>query len=221
MIIIKPTCGLCNRLCVIFSWYVKSQRENKKLFVIWNKTSVCTEMFLKYFQPIEGILFEEKISYRKIDYTGYMRLTGYPEDYSKLRLLPYMQKIVDQKRLILQNNYVAVHIRRTDYVTMAKASNNYTTDEQFMKFIDIECKDKMLYIATDNKETYDMFKKKYNKLVKLDYHPVVLGLRKTTLQDSIIDLYMCVYSNKFMGSGSSSFTNLIYKLRKLYAIKNK
>ena len=38
-------------------------------------------------------------------------------------------------------------------------------------------------------------------------------MRKTSLKDAIIDMYMCVYSNDFMGSDYSSFSDIINRLR--------
>ena len=38
-------------------------------------------------------------------------------------------------------------------------------------------------------------------------------MRKTSLRDAILDIYMCVSSEKFMGSGYSSFSDFIECLR--------
>jgi hypothetical protein len=201
-----------------------AKQQKKELIVIWTKTAACPGMFLDFFQPIDGISFETKM-YSKIDYCGYNELPEFPADYTDLKLTSSMQSMINEKINILQHNYIAVHIRRTDCIYLAKSHNNYTSDEQFIEFIDRECKNTFLYIATDNKETYNHFTNKYNKLVKFKYHDNVnngsiFSLRKTSLQDAIIDLYMCNYSSKFMGSGLSSFSDLINKIRKTDANVN-
>ena len=60
-----------------------------------------------------------------------------------------------------------------------------------------------------SKQTYDEFRNKYNRRVKLPYNENVDDLRQTSLEDSILDLYMCMHSYKFKGSGWSSFSELI------------
>jgi len=42
--------------------------------------------------------------------------------------------------------------------------------------------------------------------------------RSTSLENAIIDLYMCIYSNDFLGTKHSSFTNFIYHNRCFYKI---
>jgi len=115
----------------------------------------------------------------------------------------------------LNNNYIAVHIRRTDHINPARKKKAYTNDDLFINFINENLNDSNLYIATDNKETYDNFKNKYNNKVKFEYHETFNNLRHTTLKDSIIDLFMCVYAQKFIGTSYSSFSDLITNLRKL------
>ena len=114
----------------------------------------------------------------------------------------------------MANNYIAVHIRRTDHADLAKKHNTYTSDIDFFTFIDACQSTKNLYIATDNKHTYDEFEQKYNTIVNLPYHEVVCGgFRETSLRDAVIDLFMCVRAHSFKGSGYSSFSDLIDSLR--------
>ena len=72
-----------------------------------------------------------------------------------------------------------------------------------------------VYIATDNRSTQQKFKELFpNNIV---FHSEIKNstkLRKTKLDQAIIDLYICVYSYKFKGSYYSSFTDLILEMRK-------
>ena len=132
--------------------------------------------------------------------------------YTKLQLKSYIKKIVLNKISILNNNYISVHIRRTDHIWLAKKENQYTSDNEFMNFLNKY--DKNIYVATDNKETYDKFKKLYPDQIKFNYHKSFKNtLRETSLLDAIVDIYMCIYSYNFMGSGWSSFSGLIKELR--------
>jgi hypothetical protein len=216
MFVVVPLGGLCNKLRVIFSYNDFAIYNNKKLIVIWKIEKNCPGLFLNYFEPINNITFmENNTNNLKIDYKGCSINNDYPPNYKKLKLLPYMIQIIKNKINLLGNNYIAVHIRRTDHIELAKKNNKYTTDDDFFDFIEKNKKDNNIYIATDNKITYDIFKNKYNNIIKLSYHVEINSLRETSLEDSIIDLFMCIYSSNFKGSGWSSFSDLIYNFRKI------
>ena len=216
MLTIKPTGGLGNMLRCIFSFYEYTKSINTELNVIWIKTAACPGYFLDNFEPIVGINFISNSADIEIDYWGSGHKDNIAPNYSCLKVLPHIKEIIKNRTKILENNYISIHIRRTDHIGWAKHNNRFTTDEDFVNFIDKQDINKNIYIATDNKETYDIFKQKYSDRIKLDYHETNIdNLRKTSLEDAIIDIYMCVYSEKFMGSGWSSFSVAIDRLRKL------
>ena len=215
MYVIHPRGGLCNYLRVVFSYYIKARELNEELVVIWKITSECNGFFLDYFMPIKNITFKKNNNDKhKINYYGYYPINN-NINYSMLEPLPEIKNIILSKMKILNNNYNAIHVRRTDHVDLAKKKNKYTSDEMFFEYID-NIKDKnCIYIATDNEKTYNEFKDKYKDNIKFNYHNEINGLRKTSLKDAISDLFMCVYANNFMGSQYSSFTDLINSLRKI------
>ena len=217
-IIIYPQGGLCNKLRVTLSYYQYAKKQNKKLIVIWSVTDACNGFFLDYFEPIENISFIKNNNQNlKIFYNGFSIHPDF-EFYiiPELKLLSIMFDEVKRRIDILENNYIAVHIRRTDHIIDAKKNKLYTSDEDFFDFIDKNIT-KNVYIATDNKDTYNIYKNKYKDKIKINYtNELCNSLRHTTLKESIIDLYMCVYSNNFKGSGWSSFTDTIYQLRGLH-----
>jgi hypothetical protein len=213
MIVVQTGCGLCNSLRVIFSYYAKALHENKKFVVIWRITPASPGHFLDYFKPIDGIEFVDAKDSKnyKIDYGGGQQHKDFPPNYDKLELLDNVVSILNDKRKML-GSYIAVHVRRTDHVKLAIEFNNFTQDEDFFKFIDERIKSRNLYIATDNEDTYNIFKDKYTnsiKLDKIDYNNTTNSLRQTSLLDSVVDLYMCIYAEDFMGSGTSSFSGFI------------
>jgi len=222
MIVIKPIGGLCNYLRTIFSYYSYAQQNNEELIVIWIKTNECPGYFLDYFEPVDNIRFiNDNNDYNyEINYIGHEGHKDYRPNYEKLELKLEIKLIIKERIDILNNNYIAVHIRRTDHINYANKINKYVTDDIFINFINDHLTDNNLYIATDNKETYDAFKNKYNSRVKFEYHETFNNLRHTTLKDSIIDLYMGVYANKFMGTTYSSFSHLITNLRLIRIKKN-
>ena len=82
-----------------------------------------------------------------------------------------------------------------------------------MNFID-KCPSTMkIYIATDNKDTQDIFINKYKDRIIIKKIVPSNELRQTSLQDAVVDIYICAGANYFLGSNGSSFSDLINNLR--------
>jgi len=216
MIVVEPIGGLCNYLRVVFSYYQKAIKDNEELVVVWKKTESCPGFFLDYFENVKNTQFiKERKNIKKVDYKGFSICPGLIPNY--VNLIPnkkILQKIKNNVKL-LEDNYDAIHVRRTDHVKLAKDFNSFTPDEEFIDFVN-NSKSKYLYIATDNRKTQNNFLKRYKnkiKVVKL-IDDSQKNLRKTSLEDAIIDLYMCIYSINFKGSGFSSFSDTIKLIRK-------
>jgi len=219
IIVIVTEAGLCNRLRTIFTYYRKAIIDKKKLIVIWNVNKVCPGFFLEYFEPIENItFFESNVNNYSIDYIG---IFGHPDFtnykiYSDLKILPAIKEKVNSNIDLLNNNYISIHVRRTDFITPSR-NLNYDFYEKFLN----DNNTYNIYIATDNRETQNYFIKKYEDRIKIinliDNN--VKTTRHTTLENSIIDIYTCVYSSKFLGTPGSSFSELIYRLQDELIIK--
>lgn len=224
-IVIKPNGGLCNKLRVVFSYYYKAMDENKKLKIIWQESIDCPGLFLNYFKPIENIIFDNNTNINYANYYGTCYTTCYETDiskynidniYEKLILQDFMKKRVENKLKSLGSNFIAVHIRRTDHINPAKKKNNYTTDEEFINFIE-KYNTYNLYLATDNQDTQLKFYNKYKNRIKgitfIQKKDNVL--RQTSLEAAIIDIFTCSHAKFFLGSGCSSFSTTINRLIKL------
>lgn len=215
--IIHPICGLCNYLRVVFSYYQKALKDNEELVVIWRKTAECPGYFLDYFEKIDKIKFvSDNKNFKNIYYKGFSICPEFLPNYKYLKPCKKISKKIIKNIKLLENNYDAIHIRRTDHIAIAKSFNKFTSDEEFIDFVD-KSKSKYLYIATDNRETQNKFFDKYSKklkVIKFIDSSKIKNLRKTSLEDAIIDLFMCVYSKNFKGSSFSSFSDTIRDIRK-------
>jgi hypothetical protein len=214
-ITIYPRGGLSNKLRCLFSYYLFCKKNSNQLIVIWDITQECPGFFLDYFEPLENVIFlKNNILNLKPNYIGcawHPDFNPYCTNiFSELKLLPIIMNEVKEKLLLLENNFIAIHVRRTDHVKHAMSNNRYTSDEDFFKFIE-QHNDFNLYIATDNKDTFDLFYNKYSNKVRVPYttNIYVDKLRQTSLKDAIIDLYVCAHSKHFEGSGWSSFSSTI------------
>lgn len=171
--------------------------------------------FLDYFEPLENTIFvKNQVPTDKIYYSGYEPIMK--PNYEKLILKQSMKDIISQKKNLLGNDYISCHIRRTDHSQMAKINQKYTADPEFKQFLNNRHEN--IYIATDNIQTYNNFLTVYRNRMKFPYHQTKNQYRHTSLEDAIIDLYMCVDSKEFKGSGHSSFTCVILNLRNSIAL---
>ena len=113
----------------------------------------------------------------------------------------------------LNNKYIAIHIRRTDHFQnlnkIPNLAKNIIHDREYNIFIkdnpDYKC-----YIATDCPNTQKKFKNLHkDKIVFYEEISKSKDLRKTSFENAIIDLYICICSNKFKGSFYSSYSKFI------------
>jgi hypothetical protein len=230
---LKIHCGLCNRLQAIF-FYLNRLKEDEILVVIWDWSHKANcnwndinsnGDFYDYFSHINNLYFIKDIENKKYKFPIHYHGNGYDlnkkinnnNNYDKLKLNSYYLKILENERNKFKNEYIAIHVRRTDIKDVYKKfkvnfDQSYDIYDKFINSSNI----KNLYIATDNKETYQYFLSKYKKSHLINNNITFLDTekrRKTSLSDSIIDLYMCIYSNKFLGTKFSSFTEFILNNR--------
>ena len=227
-IVIKPNGGLCNRLRFILSFIRKLIDENKfhkyKLIIIWKLNNYCTGYIDCFFQNIKNVEFVSKY-HQKPDLSSsdivekYINI-NYLEKiplFLKTRFFYKIRKIIMKK---LKNNYISIHIRRTDLQKILEnnenVKNKIVSDEEYIEFINKFKKEKYIYLATDNLETQKKFQKLYkDRLIVFKNISEKKDIRKTDIKHSIIDLFICGCSKKFKGSYYSSYTSFIYLLKNL------
>ena len=214
-VVIRPRGGLCNYLRVMFTYLVYARSIGARLVVIWELQPILTGdhhgYFDEYFEPVQDVTILRKIDGRRIMYTGTSCYPGVHANYTELKLLPHVQARVDSTLSALGNNFVAAHIRRTDAIANAQQNNSFTTDAEFDSFLR-EHMDKEMYIATDSYDTFSRYKAMFPENIKHDYPSVLNQLRQTTLEDAIVDLFVCSCADVFKRSGWSSFSDTIITL---------
>ena len=216
MYTVEPSGGLCNYLRVVFSYRLYCKREGKSLTVIWKVTDECPGFFLDYFEPIDDVIFLRENENILVDFYGNRWHPDYNPYamyiYDGLKPLVNIQDKINSNKLQL-GRYIAVHIRRTDHVWLAQAECYYTSDDEFINFIQ-QYANENLYISTDNRETQDKFYALFsNKIKVIEFIQPTGSLRQTSIEDAIIDIFTCIDSLDFKGSGFSTFSATIYQIR--------
>lgn len=209
---LNDRCGLCNRLRVIMFFY-SFIKEDEKLTVIWIHNE-DHGMFDDFFEKLPRIDFVQE----ELEAVGYkgngndLLQHGVPNPglYKYLKLKSTLVDEVQKLQEALDYDYIAVHICRTDHSNHAKKNNAYTSDEEFIKFIN-KYPEKKIFIATDNRETFIKFQTLFSDRVVIDtsLNFSGKGRRQTSAKSAVIDLYMCIGAKVFMGSGHSSFSDFI------------
>jgi hypothetical protein len=215
---IRPRGGLCNKLRVTLSHHLHCKSMGRHLVVYWISDDACPGHFLDWFEPLSDTTFCHTLDTEAahLDYDGCGVHSDHPDFVTEALVpLPNLRHRIQAMYDVL-GEYVAVHVRRTDHVDLAKAHDRYTTDADVDAFLSLY-PTHTIYVATDNAITYEALKDKYSSRIPLAWHTPVGGesvLRQTSVEDAVVDLYMCSRASAFQGSGWSSFTDTIEALRR-------
>lgn len=216
-IVVCGVSGVGNKVRVLLSYLYKARKENKKLIFYWPyEKDVCPEYYNNLFQNIPDVEIRNNNYLYNID-CNYVGLHEENKDYinakyySLLKPIPKLQDKINEYKQNLKNYYISCHIRRTDSIGHSAFKHN--TDEDYMNYIDQHDSKLKIYIATDNRDTQDIFIKKYGD--RLFIKPIIpsTNVRQTSVQDAIIDIYTCAGANYFMGTEGSSFSDMINYIR--------
>jgi len=239
-----PQHGLCNRLswiCGFYSYYLaKSYKCSNKTcicYIKWIPSSACNGHFLEIFKQLRNTKFVKNDIEVPKGIKKYVGQHSIPNVYSKILklniitpeiecqifgLLNFNDKIsnISQEfidKYFKKNNTIGLHIRRTDHIGLAKKHGNYTNDEYFFNIIKNEIKKDsgvMFFLSTDNRNTQEIFLKKYPKniVVYKKIQKLNNSLRHTTLFDTGIDMSLLTHCKRVEGSFHSSFSRVTLML---------
>ena len=223
---IIPKSGLSNRLRTILGYRKKAIMEGKTLKVFWNTTNKeCLCHFYDLFEPINNVVFINKNEVSIYHFVGQKTYQNIVKSVSQKEIdKDYIDLI--KPKLNIQNNIdafikkydipntISIHVRRTDHISLASKHNKYTSDIDFDNFIK-KYSDKKIFLSTDNDKTQEFYKNKYPDriLIYEDIKKNNKNLRKTSIENAVIDIFIASKSKFFKPSGFSSFSEVILSLR--------
>lgn len=219
MLPVTPYGGLANRLRVIFSYYWHATENGKGLQVHWSLNHhVSHARWSDVFEPIEGIQFVTQgkgKGARTCKPLSWKTSPQWTPLYKHLKLIPKHQNKLNQTLAKLGQDFIAVHVRKTDLPYA-------TSNDIFYQFIDALPVSSLVYVATDNSDTLREFILKYGherviQIAEFRKHGnTKTSHRNTSLADAAIDLFVCAAASHFKGTHGSSFTEAIGTLRTIY-----
>lgn len=116
----------------------------------------------------------------------------------------------------LRDNYIALHVRTTDFETdILKKEKNSTDLSKYYNFV-YKFNYLKIWLATDNEYVQRKFIEKFKHRV-IFYENITdelkMKARYTSPESIFIDLFMCAKSKYFLGTNKSTFTKLIQIIR--------
>ena len=230
--------GLCNRLRLLNSYRNMAELEQRSIEFHWVNCVQCWSSYDELFRPIDNVNFVFKkhqknrrksrpansvVTMNHIlgrnedscnkDHVAPVSVSSYQGYLMDILPTEEIQREIDRIRSELHDDYNACHIRRTDIETIQKKySIDPPSDKVFMDFI--SSSEKKVFLATDNEKTQSLFK--YMLGDKVVTFSKIKGngckrwpKRTTSIQSAVVDMFCCIYSQKFIGTPCSSFSSLI------------
>jgi hypothetical protein len=133
-------------------------------------------------------------------------------------IAPKVLDVYKARRALLPEKYIGVHIRNTDY----------TSDvDKFLETHDGLFNNNPIFLASDNKKTIDLFKRKYGKNLYVFANipdnngaPIHVGYKRTKEEsreyniDTFVDILLLATADTYYFScAHSGFSKNVYKLR--------
>lgn len=229
-VFVKCRSGFCNQLRLMLAG---SFLVTNGFIDSYNQEWILNEQnnvdFLSYFEPLPGVTLTQVEEGERVSFNNVIHTTGFTgminlftnqtvspaaailQISSKLVPKFKVREIVSKYNL---SNALGIHVRRTDKALLYSEETVTQLDEQLVK--DCEYYDRV-YLATDNPQTQDLFKKRLGEklLFHSDISKSTLGgsIRHTTADHTVGDFMLLQQCQKFVGTDMSSFSTLIKYIR--------
>ena len=204
--------GLNNKLRVLLSYLYRANKENKKLRLIWVSYKECNGNFKDLFKPIDNVEIIE-IEDDTYDYNTWDEDNKEYIDknyYSLLKPIDSIQNEINYRKKLLNNNYIACHIRRTDAINFHFYKDDIKKDEDYINFINQYPINLKIYIATDCRDTQNNFINLYGDRMVYKKIEDNDNFRQTSLEDAVVDMYVCADAKYFMRSPGTFSDTITY-----------
>jgi hypothetical protein len=212
-VILEAQGGLCNRLRTILS------RAEKGLVVYWEPNwEVACGRWDDVLEPLEGI----QIVYSRPDHVDMATCEpamwrGWQHRLLELRPVRAIEEQIIGWRARLGGEYAAMHIRRTDGSWIAREENTYQEDAEFHDFARSFRNKQHVFLATDNGETQRKFHECISNVNLSGLETCGRGdhTRHSSLEDTVVDFFVCARAQWFKGTRSSSFSTMVEQMREV------
>tara|TARA_R110002020_G_scaffold129559_1_gene290022 strand:+ start:561 stop:1196 length:636 start_codon:yes stop_codon:yes gene_type:complete len=201
----KYSCGagLCNRLRVALSYLEYARSLGEELVFTWPINDACNEAFDLHFEPIDGLKITQELD-RDHGWQDRHGVFPHPDHHPNYDLIKPKYEID-----LIRTPYNAVHIRSSEHW-----EENRKNPSEFIRFI----KESKLpvWLATDLRQTQVLVSShgSVHTFATIEESDRIEELyRHTNLKHSVVDLFMCVKAQNFLGTKYSSFSETINCMR--------
>lgn len=180
----------------------------KKISVFFDDSYIRKEYVLNR----NAIAFDEAMSNRK---RVYVRTSAFWIPWRDLQSIKKMicpitkieKAVYENLKPYQDKNIIGIHIRRTDHVYTIQ----HSPDELFEKEMDRMCKNNsncVFFLATDDKDVEEKFRKKYNIIPRHCFSKEVLRSTKNGMLDACVDLWTLSRCKEVWNCCGSTFSRL-------------
>lgn len=244
--------GLCNRLRAIASLSFIAKEIGCEFGFSWSETEACNggvlpnKKFADKISPVlknmdlsfDHFIFEDNPASAWYFYEIFKKLgvfSSWPEFHAgyineskmlldsmlvKLGCLNYLEEFITANSL---NSYVALHVRRTDFVPyFAKRFPNEKLPEilDFINYVKEHCVGKKIFLSTDDIDVKAMFASEFGEDVcVLNFEFDKTQLRQTSFEHSLLDLALLSRSEELVVTPRSSFSEYAASISNAKIIK--
>lgn len=208
--IIKPKGGLCNCLRVLLSCVDYCDNMGYDLLCVWNSRQNNVN-FTDFFKNIKGVSFTDSHQ-GHVDYHSCFEISAsgkeikssdFRANLSKLKLKDEIQTQINELP-IAKESFISCHVRRGDHKKI------YRDLSYYYKIIDSSIYD-FIHLCTDDSSVQNEFSTRYK--TKLWYYEKITknkkAQRNTSPLSTIVDLFLPLFAENFIGTKGSSFTSFI------------
>lgn len=211
--ILSPTQGLGNRLENVFGFINTTREKGEKITLVWRNNGECSGSFCDCFLPIEGFEVTNTPCGPVDNVWSPLSVRQYVTMGNDLKLTPVVEKEVNEWKQRM-GDYIAVHVRKTDFVTHVRRSYGMDVSHNDVYYAFIDSVPSNVFLATDNTTDQALFKERYGSRVFFNPISPSKNLRQTSFREAVVDMFVCAGAREFLGTRASSFSKTILALRK-------
>lgn len=232
--------GLADRTRVLFSYLQLARSQRQQLTMLWENNNHLSGRYEDVFEPVSDVTFiyGKRLQPKHSENLLYWGPAPHPDFKSSTLLVrellpvPSVIEAVRATLVKLHAGFIALHVRRFDLESKLESMSF----EVFDRFLEDNLQPhQKIFLATDATPTQERFHEKYGNRIVVFRDIEWVGYygknqqiwqRQTDLFHAVVDLFVCTFSDNFLGTQQSfsrygkprlsGFSSVIEKFRKHY-----
>jgi hypothetical protein len=232
-LVVRATGGIARRLRVLLSYLAVARLESRRLTVVWLSEPDCPATFAELFEPLPtNVAADVNILADAAHAPANAPLVhgvAHPAFNGAALLGPMLLRLIKPRPELaaaisgllqrLGPSFSAAHLRRTDLPAAAGAAG----DAMDVAVAAWACNDTQpLFVATDHPRSLNAIRRLLppGQVVSRGVFPHMgSALRKTSIADAVVDMWVASHASRFVGTPTSSFSEAVEAMRLARGLK--